>query len=157
MIACLGSLWDNARLWRRLAAVLAVLASALFVAALVARPAPDFSALRVVAVVTDAAQRPAWAIRLAPAAHQIAADAWHPQPAPAGRAYQLWLTGAGKAPPRPLGLLPQAGRKVIPVSPENARLMAGAGEMLVTLEPAGGSPRQGPTGPVEFRGAFNDS
>ncbi|MGH7059207.1 MAG: anti-sigma factor domain-containing protein [Stellaceae bacterium] len=156
MIPALAARWDNARLWRRLAAVLAVLVSALFVAALVARPAPDFSALRVVAVVMDAAQRPAWAIRLAPAAHQIAADAWHPQPAPAGRAYQLWLAGAGKA-PHPLGLLPQAGRKVIPVTPENARLMAGAGELLVTLEPVGGSPRQGPTGPVEFRGAFNDS
>lgn len=156
MIRPLASVWEDAKLWRRLAAVLAVLASALFVAALVARPAPDFSALRVVAVVTDRAQRPAWAIRLAPAAHQIAADALRPQPASAGRAYQLWLAGAGKA-PHPLGLLPQTGCKVIPVTPENARLMAGAGELLVTLEPAGGSPRQGPTGPVEFRGAFNDS
>ncbi len=157
MIGRLGSLWDKARLWRRLAAILAVLVSALFVAALVARPAPDFSALRVVAVVQDEAHRPAWAIRLAPAAHQIAADALRPEPVPDGRAYQLWLAVAGEAMPHPLGLLPQAGRKVIPVTPENARLMAGAGELMVTLEPVGGSPRQGPTGPVEFRGAFNNS
>lgn len=146
------------RFWRSLAAILTLLALALLVAALVARPAPDFSALRVVAVVMDTSQQPVWAVRLAPAAHRIAVDALHPQPAPAGQIYQLWLAAVGNASPRPLGLLPQQGRKVIPVTPESARLLqAGKGELLVSLEASGGSRRPGPTGPIRFRGSFNGS
>lgn len=149
--------WGDARVWRRLAAALATLALALLVAALIARPAPDFAALRVVAVVTDDGHRPVWAIRLAPAAHQIAVDTLRSQPVPAGRVDQLWLSVAGAGPPRPLGLLPQQGRKQIPVTPENARLLAGHGELFVTLEPNGGSRAPGPTGPVLFRGGLNGS
>jgi anti-sigma-K factor RskA len=133
------------------------MAAAFWVAAVVARPAPDFSALRVVAVVTDKARAPVWAVRLAPAAHQIAVDALLREPAGPGQVWQLWLAIAGGAPPHPLGLLPQAGRKVIPVTPENARLLAGKGGLLVSLEAAGGSRREGPSGPVEFRAAFNGS
>lgn len=157
MIQSISAPWDDAGLSRRVAAVLGVVAAALLVAALVARPAPDFSALRVVAVVMDQAQRPAWVVRLAPAAHRIAVDAVRPLPVPAGRVDQLWLSVAGEATPRPLGLLPQQGRKVIPVTPESARLLAGKGELLVSREAAGGSRRPEPTGPIRFRGSFNGS
>ncbi|HEY1260366.1 MAG TPA: anti-sigma factor [Stellaceae bacterium] len=156
MIRALAARWGDTRFRRGFAAVFAALALALLVAAVVARPAPDFSTLRVIAVVTDKGQQPVWAVRLAPAAHQIAADALHPLPVPPGWAYQLWLTVADGA-PHPLGLLPQAGRKVIPVTPENARLLAGKGGLLVSLEAAGGSRRPGPAGPVEFHARFNGS
>jgi anti-sigma-K factor RskA len=56
--------------------------------------------------------------------------------------------------PRQLGLLPPSGRKRIAVSPENARLLAGTGELIVTLEPAGGSPNREPTGQPVFRGTL---
>lgn len=157
-VPSLAVLWAKPAFWRPVAAGLAVLALALLVAALIARPAPDFAALRIVAVLADDAHRPAWAIRLAPAAHQIAADTLRVQSVPAGRAYQLWLSVAGAAPPRPLALLPQQGRKVIPVTPANARLLArAAGELFVTLEPVGGSPGPRPGGPVSFRGSLDGS
>src|SRR5215472_6675210 len=146
-----AALRDDAGFWRGAGAVLAVTALALSVAALVRRPPPDFSTLRIVAVVEDGAHHPAWAIRLAPAAHQIAADSLAPQPAPRGRVYQLWLAAEGSAGPSQLGLLPQRGRKAIPVSPEDAQRLMGTGPIEVTLEPAGGSPQPGPTGPVVFR------
>jgi anti-sigma-K factor RskA len=145
---------DNTLLWRRAAAVLATLSLALFVAAIITRDPPDFSTMPTVAVIRNAEQHPVWAIRLARFAHQIAADSLFPQPVPADRVYQLWLLAADTTKPRPLGFLPLSGRKRIAVSPANTRLLAGAGELLVTLEPPGGSQLSGPTGPTVFRGTL---
>ena len=150
----LARLPDSPLVWRRAAGVLATLSLALFVAAIVTRDPPDFSTMPIVAVIRNAEQRPVWAIRLARAAHQISADSLFAQSVPADRVYQLWLLSAGMTGPHPLGLLPQSGRKRIAVSPENARLLAGAGELLVTVEPPGGSQLPAPTGPTVFRGTL---
>ena len=151
-----SGLGDNVRFWRSASVVLATVSLALVVVATIARESPDFSAVPVVAVVRDAEHHPIWAMRLARAAHQIAADSLRPQPAPANHAYQLWLLVPGGA-PRSLGLLPQSERKRIAVTPENARLLGGDGELEVTLEPTGGSPTAGPSGPVTFRGSLEGS
>ena len=153
-IAWFAKLWADIRVWRWATGVLATLCLALIVAAVIARDPPDFSDIAIVAVVRDGERRPVWAIRLARAAHQIAADTLRDEPAPPGRVYQLWLLVADRTGPRQLGLLPPSGRKRIAVSPENARLLAGIGELVVTLEPAGGSPSREPSGPPLFRGAL---
>jgi anti-sigma-K factor RskA len=153
-IARLAKLWADIRAWRWATGVFATLSLALLVAAMIAHDPPDFSDISIVAVVRDGERHPVWAIRLARAAHQIAADTLRDEPAPAGRVYQLWLLVADRSGPRQLGLLPPSGRKRIAVSPENARLLAGAGELVVTLEPAGGSPNREPSGPPVFRGAL---
>lgn len=140
------------RVWRAAATVLAVAVLALVVAAAIARPAPDFAARPVVAVIRDAAGRPVWDIRLAPAAHEIAAASMRAEPAPRGRAYELWLVAAGAAAPRPLGMLPPAGITVIPLAPQNATLLAGRGALLVTLEAGEGAPDLQPSGAPRFRG-----
>jgi len=111
----------------------------------------------VIAIVRDGEQHPVWAIRLARAAHQIAADSLRPQPIPADHVYQLWLLVSDATAPHPIGLLPQSERKLIAVTSENARLLAGEGELEVTLEPAGGSPAPGPTGPTLFRASLESS
>jgi anti-sigma-K factor RskA len=135
-------------------AIAAAVALALVVAAVVERPVPDFAGRPVAAVLRDRAGRATWAIRLAPAAHEIAADALRAEPAPAGRAYQLWLLPNGAAAPRSLGLLPGAGRRVIPLSPLAARLLAGAGRLIVTLEPAEGAGDARPASPALYRAAL---
>jgi anti-sigma-K factor RskA len=150
-----AALRDDIGFWRSTSGALAVAALALLVAALVRRPPPDLSTRPIIAVLEDGAHHPAWAIRLAPAAHEIAADSLHPPPAPPGRVHQLWLSVAGEGGPRPLGLLPQAGRKQIPVTPEAAEWLAGSGQLVVTLEPPGGSQQPGPTGTVRFRGKLD--
>ena len=137
--------------------MLATLAVALCVAAWVKRPAPDFSRLPVIAVLRDGAKRAAWAIRLAPRAHEIAVDSLRPDPAPPGHSYQLWFVSDGGTGPQQLGLLPAAGRKELAVTPAAARRLAGGGRLSVTLEPAGGSPAAGPSGPELFRGRFGGS
>jgi hypothetical protein len=143
--------WDTILFWRQASGVLATLSLALLVAAIVARDPPEFSSMPVIAVVRDGEQRPIWAIRLASAAHQIAADSVRVAPVPAGHAYQLWLSVPDAPVLRQLGLLPQSGRKRIAVSPHNAHLLSGAGELVVTLEPLVGSPGPAPGGQVVFR------
>jgi anti-sigma-K factor RskA len=157
MTAVLTQLWNCVCFWRATSAVLAALALALLVAAIIARGPPDFSAMPVIAVLRDGEHRPIWAIRLDRAGHQIAADSLRPQPVPSDRVYQLWLLAPDATAPRPLGLLPQSARKRIAVSSENARLLAGGGELEVTLEPAGGSPAPGPSGPELLRGTLEGS
>jgi|SRR5579863_1548298 len=137
---------------RPVAAVLAVVALALLVAATVKRAPPDFSALPVITIVRDGAQRPLWAIRLARPAHEIAVDALGNGPPPAGRAYQLWLATPAGA--RSLGLLPVSGRKVLAEIPALTARLAERGELMVTLEPARGADTAQPSGPVMFRAAF---
>ena len=46
---------------------------------------------------------------------------------------------------------------MIAVTPENARLLAGEGELEVSLEPAGGSSAAGPSGPIIFRASLEGS
>ena len=143
--------------WRRATAVLATLSLALLFAAIIAREPPDFSAMPVIAIVRDGEQHPVWMIRLARTAHQIAADSLRVEPPPADHVYQLWLLAPDSAKPHQLGLLPQSGRKPIAVSPENARLLSGAGELVVSLEPTGGSPQPAASGPTVFRATLERS
>jgi anti-sigma-K factor RskA len=138
---------------RKLAGCLAVLALALVVAAAIKRQPADFSALPPLVLVRDRQQHTLWAIRVAAASHQIAVEAVAAPPLPEGRAYQLWLSGPNGA--RSLGLLPEAGRRIIPEMPAPiTRLDAGHGMLEVTLEPARGSVTEHPSGPVMFRSAL---
>jgi anti-sigma-K factor RskA len=140
----------------KIAACLAVLALALVVAAAIAREPVDFSALPLLALVRDRQQHPLWSIRVAAAAHLIAVEAVTAPPLPDERAYQLWLSGPNGV--RSLGLLPEAGRRIIPEMPALiARLEAGNGKLDVTLEPAHGSITGQPSGPVMFRSALAGS
>jgi anti-sigma-K factor RskA len=149
-------LWDSARLWRCAAAVLATTALALAVSALVSRAPPDFSELPVIALLRDAGGHPAWAVRLAATAHQIAVEGFDAPPPPPGKAYQLWLMAQGGA-PEPLGLLPLSGRKIIAEAPANIRLLAGKGELRITLERATGTLAAAPSGAPVFDADFDGS
>lgn len=70
---------------------------------------------------------------------------------PTDRALELWAVREGMTVPESLGLLPSGGR---------ARFQAaiGAGtRLLVSQEPAGGSPTGAPTGPVVYAGLLTSS
>lgn len=137
------------------AGVVATVALAVAVAAWIKREPPNFSALPAIAILRDADAHPIWAVRVAPAAHQIAVDAFRDPVPPPGHAYQLWLaTGDG---PHSLGLLPAHGRKVAAELPWLMPQLAGAGELLVSLEPARGSDQPRPSGPIAFRAPLGGS
>jgi anti-sigma-K factor RskA len=135
------------------AAVTAVAAAALAVAAGIARPRPDFATAPVVAVLRDAAAQPAWAIRFAGAARELAAQALRPEIPPSGRAYQLWLWPEGGAAPRSLGLLPRSAAAPMPLTPATAQLLCRTGRLTVTLAPPGGG--AAPRGPAIFAGRLD--
>jgi anti-sigma-K factor RskA len=146
--------WGNPACRGRAAAVLGTLALALVVAAAISRDPPDFSSMPIVALVRDGEQNPIWAIRLAGAAHQISVESLRSASPPAGCTYRLWLSVADRIALHQLGLLPLSGHKSIAVSPQQARLLGAAGELVVTMEPIGGSPGRQPSGPVLFRGSL---
>jgi len=152
--ALVDQLWGSAWFWRHAAAVFAIVALALLVAALIAREPPDFAQRPVIAVLQNTGRHPAWAIRLARSAHQIAIDSLDPPRPPSGKAYQLWLAAPGAA-PQPLGLLPASGRKIIAETPANIRLLAATGELRVTLEPATGTLAGAASGPAVFDASLN--
>lgn len=60
--------------------------------------------------------------------------------------YELWLLTDGDA--ISLGLLPESGSAQLELSPALQRQLDGGGTIAVTIEPAGGAPPSGATGPV---------
>ncbi len=66
---------------------------------------------------------------------------------PAGKSLELWYIGAGKA-PRSMGLV-DGGPTRVPL-PEGAKVEKAL--FAVTVEPEGGSPTGGPTGPIVYSG-----
>lgn len=65
---------------------------------------------------------------------------------PAGRSLELWSLPTGATVPVSMGLLPSSGRARLPLP------MPPGTQLLVSQEPAGGSPTKLPTGPVVLAG-----
>jgi len=67
--------------------------------------------------------------------------------ASASQSFELWLIPAGGAAPQSLGVLGALDSE-IRLSPELGIRLAPGAKLAVSVEPAGGSPTGGPTGPV---------
>lgn len=67
---------------------------------------------------------------------------------PAGKDMELWALARGEATPRSLGVLPADGRTLTAALTPDTQL-------LVSLEPHGGSPTGQPTGPVVYGGTLS--
>ena len=71
----------------------------------------------------------------------------------AGRTHELWIIPAdGK--PRSLGLVTGDGMHRMAVDEAMAPMLAEAATLAISVEPEGGSPGLGPTGPVIASGAL---
>jgi anti-sigma-K factor RskA len=66
---------------------------------------------------------------------------------PSDRDLELWALAKGDTRPRSLGVLPASGRRLTAALPLDTQL-------LVSLEPRGGSPTGQPTGPVLYGGTM---
>lgn len=69
---------------------------------------------------------------------------------PAGKSLELWALPAGAKVPMPLGVLPPNGMRV-----EVAANIGNATELMISLEPPGGSPTGQPTGPMMYQGRLS--
>lgn len=80
---------------------------------------------------------------------RVVLTALSPASVPAGRDLQLWVLPPGAKKVASLGVLPAGGRSVaLPSMPATGT------QLLVSLEPAGGSPTGQPTGPVLYAGTL---
>jgi len=66
---------------------------------------------------------------------------------PGDRDLELWALAKGETRPRSLGVLPTSGRRLVAA-------LAPDTQLLVSLEPRGGSPTGQPTGPVLYGGTI---
>jgi anti-sigma-K factor RskA len=66
---------------------------------------------------------------------------------PSDRDLELWALAKGETRPRSLGVLPASGRRLVAA-------LAPDTQLLVSLEPLGGSPTGQPTGPVVYGGTI---
>ena len=66
---------------------------------------------------------------------------------PSDRDLELWALAKGETRPRSLGILPASGRRLVAT-------LAPDTQLLVSLEPRGGSPSGQPTGPVLYGGTI---
>jgi anti-sigma-K factor RskA len=132
--------------WRGLALAAGAAAAGLvvYVAAFSGRaPAPT-----VVAVLAGRAGAPGWVAVTGPQPGEVSFAAVAPQAEARPHAFELW--GIAGGPPRPLGLLPQQAGDVVTL--RLAQLPPLNGALAVSLEPPGGAPNGGPTGPVLYQG-----
>jgi len=138
-------------LWRGLTVGAAALAAALAVFVLVRPPVPQIAGGKYVAVLQPEGPGPAFVATIDLASGTISALRIGAEPQ-AGKSYELWAVGGGRAQPQSLGVI-DASLK-IPADKLGKVDPATLGETVfaVSLEPQGGSPTGQPTGPVLYTG-----
>ena len=135
------------RAWQAATGVsLAIAAGLALVAFLPRPPAPGAEPARFAAAIAPTATPARYLAESRPDG-SISVTSLGGTPAPAGRAYQLWALPQGATAPVSLGVLPP-GQEVV-TSPQRA---SADEQLLVSEEPAGGSPTGAPTGAVVFGG-----
>lgn len=139
----LARLWGSVALWRATTALAAVAAVVLaFVVAQPSRPPPSYVAglapLNGPGVAFVAEVRPDGTVFIRPVGPvSVAAD----------RDLELWSLPPGAARPVAVGVLPAAGLRAAIAAASRSGT-----QLLVSLEPKGGSPTGQPTGPVLYGG-----
>jgi anti-sigma-K factor RskA len=137
------SIWRSANLWRATTAASLALAAAFAAIAYVSRTTPPTT---IAALAPMGGPAPAFLAELQPDG-RLVVSAVAPASVPDGRDLELWLLPPGAQRPTSLGVLPQGGKSIqLPTSPPVGS------QLLVSLEPAGGSPTGQPTGSVLYGG-----
>ncbi len=137
--------WRNLVLWRCAAATGFAVAAALAVFVWLRTP----SVQPVAALVPTGGAAAAYVAELQPNG-TLRLVALRQVSVAAGKDLELWALPVGASRPVPLGLLPATGRSIAPKLPA-----VNGTQLMVSLEPQGGSPTGLPTGPVLFAGTLH--
>ena len=133
--------WRNLWLVLPTAAATAWLAIAIF----------PITAIDRVAVFADQNAQALWVISADLDKGELQTEAVNAPALASGSSYELWVLPADNQPPMSLGLLPiSAGSVESQISTQLIEALAGASQLAISLEPAGGSPTGLPTGPVVY-------
>lgn len=137
-------LWNSVALWRSATAGAVALAAALAGILVLRAPPP---AQYVAALAPADVKAAGWVAETRPDG-AIVLTALAQQARPAGKDLELWALPAGAQKPVSLGVVPASGRMVVPA----ASLPREGLQLMISVEPLGGSPTGQPTGPVVFGG-----
>jgi len=140
-------LWGSARLWR--STTLAAMALAAGLAFLVLSPRQLAPEPLLAALSPQGSPGAVFLVRVGERGQATVIAVGQPN-IPLGRALELWALREGATVPVSLGLLPGGGRTRL-----RAAVSAGT-RLLVSQEPAGGSPTGAPTGPVVYAGLLTN-
>jgi anti-sigma-K factor RskA len=148
LLARFPGLWDDLRFWRGLGLATAsmVLVMAGLLVSTVQTPPAESERL---ALITNQSARPLWLIASAEPGRIVAITLSSPDIGP-GEVCELWVA-ADDGTLRSVGILPEAGKRDFAV-PRDLRPALQGAHILVSIEPAGGSPAGTPTGEVIFSG-----
>ncbi|ASJ75856.1 anti-sigma factor [Granulosicoccus antarcticus] len=142
-------------IWKSVAglATAATIAMAAFVLQTVNRDVESLSPiLQTVSVVQNEQKEAIWLLSTQSGTNQLQVVALTAPPVEADKSYQLWMIKPDNAGVSSVGLLSQTEGEsqalTLPIGTDQAQLFA------VSLEPKGGSPEAGPTGPVLFQGTI---
>lgn len=144
----LATLQRRVRRWQ-IATGAAMAVAASLAAFLLVKPLPPAATQRYVAVVNRSGDLPALIVRVDVASGEVRVRPVSIE-TPADRSMELWYIRDGEA-PRSLGLVGTDGRE-LPIPAGLNRDMRAPVTFAVSLEPPGGSPTGGPTGPVVYSG-----
>jgi anti-sigma-K factor RskA len=133
--------------WRRLAAVLAVLAVLGFGWAIWDQLRPREP--QAIALLASEAGTALWQVALAADGGSLEVEAVGDVSVPDARSRELWALPADAAPVS-LGLMPASGRVRLALDDRQRTALALAANVAVSDEPAGGSPTGAPTGAVLY-------
>jgi len=148
-----AGLWDRLVFWRGFGLAAAALAASLLIFVAVGQlSGPPDSTLRRVAILTDKSKSASWLITVMGDGRRMNVTALQPVTVPKDRSLELWLITIPGETPRSLGLMPRAGRRMLTVPREVARLWPRATVLAITLEPAGGWKPGTKTGPALYTG-----
>jgi anti-sigma-K factor RskA len=140
-----ASAWNSVGLWRAATAAALALAAVLAALAFLPRPAP--APQLAAALAPASAPAPVFLAETQPDGSILVRPLTHVD-VTSGRDLELWALPQGATAPVSLGVLPAIGKHV------PAQYAAAATQLLVTLEPQGGSPTGKPTGPLLYAGTL---
>ena len=146
--------WQSLGFWRGFGLAAAAAATALVAVMVWPAPTPLPFQPTHVAILADDAKQPVLLVRADAALAEVSVEPLRRGPAPAGKAFELWLLRANNQPPLSLGLVQGTGPQLIALPRFAADSVRSATGAAISLEPQGGSPSGAPTGPVLFVGAI---
>ena len=139
------SAWSSPGLWRGTTAAALALAAAFAAVALLPRTAPE--APRLVAALAPTATPATFVVESQQG--RIVLTPVGGAPAGTGRDYELWSLPKGATRPVSLGVIAPVRRSI-----DSAQASQPDAQLLVSVEPTGGSPTGQPTGPVVYGGTL---
>lgn len=137
--------WRSVTTWRAATAAALALAAAVFIAGFFNRPeAPRYAA----ALSPQGTPGPAFLVETLPDGSMLVRPVSRIN-VPTGKDLELWALPSGSKQPVAMGVLPTIGRRVVP-----QETIGTDTQILISLEPQGGSPTGQPTGQVLYGGTL---